>query len=281
MAAFFFLSGITYRGEETTFEKFVVKKFRTIMVPYFLFAIIMLMYLWIKKVVFHGYTFNIISGLLSIILPVSGRESTTVYGLWFLPCLFLSEAIMYIIFSISKNLRVRIIGYLILCLICIGIHRYTAIVSIMDILPIAVLYLGIGKYVQKKINLFEERHLLIGVISGILFLACVFLNYKFSAHSFDMSSLNLGIWPLYILSGIFGAFLISALSMYMSKIEILKKIGRDSISYYGLHYEIIGVMDKVFSNGYFQMIVTMGALYILIPIYKKICFYIIKEGKAQ
>lgn len=144
-------------------------------------------------------------------------------------------------------------------------------------MPIAVLYIGIGKYMQIRIKNFETRHFFISIISGILFWVCVFLNYKFSLYSFDMSSMNLGIWPLYILSGIFGAFFISALAMFVSKIEFLKMIGRDSLYYYGLHYEIIGISEKMFHNCYFQMIVTMGILYIVIPIYKKICCYSTRE----
>ncbi len=231
-----------------------------------------------EKIVFRGYTFNLASGLSSVIFPISGRDATTVYGLWFLPCLFWAEVILYILLRWAKKWgRGGItLGYLILCLICRSVHKHTNIVSIIDILPIAVLYLGVGKHMQKRMRDFEERHLFIGINSGVLFLISVFLNYKLSSHSFDMSSMNLGIWPLYILSGIFGSFLIVALSMSsVSKLKLLKTIGRDSINYYGLHYEVIGIVEKIFHNYYFQTIVTMGALYIVaVPIYKKFCCYL-------
>ena len=62
MAAFFVLSGITNRSEEITFKKFLKKKLKTLCFPYLVFALIMLAYLLAKRIVFHGYTFDIISG---------------------------------------------------------------------------------------------------------------------------------------------------------------------------------------------------------------------------
>lgn len=124
MAAFFVLSGITYRGEKSTFKVLFYKKFRTIIIPYLVFSIIMLVYLLLKKILFRGYTFDIISGLISIIIPISGRSSTTVYGLWFFPCLFVSEIILYVFFYIYRNSKNNvmsvILGYLSLCVICRG-----------------------------------------------------------------------------------------------------------------------------------------------------------------
>lgn len=49
---------------------------------------------------------------------------------------------------------------LLLCLICWSVHKWTNIVSIIDILPIAVLYMGIGKHIQIRIGDFETRHFL-------------------------------------------------------------------------------------------------------------------------
>lgn len=101
MAAFFVLSGITYKSERLTLKELLIKKFRTLLVPYFIFASIMLIYSYLKKIVFGG-SFNLLSGLISIILPISGQKTTNVYGLWFFPCLFLAEIIIYIYYFTFK-----------------------------------------------------------------------------------------------------------------------------------------------------------------------------------
>ena len=272
MAAFFVLSGITNRSEEITFKKFLKKKLKTLCFPYLVFALIMLAYLLAKRIVFHGYTFDIISGLVSIVVPVSGRVSTTVYGLWFFPCLFLAEIIFYVLLYVKKmrSCFLSVLCYMLLCTICWGIHLWSNVISIMDILPIAVFYLGIGGIIKKKLVIFEEKHVCIGISSFIMFSMCVFCNYQFSRHVFDLSSMTLGIWPLYILSGIFGSALVYSLAISISKSRLLGQVGRDSMYYYGLHYEVLGVVEKNLGGGVLQTAVTMSILYLIIFFYKRI-----------
>lgn len=273
MAAFFVLSGITYRGEKSTFREFFCKKFRTIIIPYLVFSLIMLVYLLLKKILFRGYTFDIISGVISIVIPISGRSSTTVYGLWFFPCLFVAEIILYVFFYIYRNSKNNvmsvILGYMSLCVICRGGGiAGLNLVSIIDILPIAVLYLGIGILMQKYLDQFKEKHVFMGLSLCMVFIICVLLNYRISGYVFDMSSMHLGIVPLYIISGICGTFSIFALAISLSRFKTLEMIGKNSMYYYGLHYEIIGGIEKLFRTGYFQTIVTMSILYIVIYFYK-------------
>lgn len=284
MAAFFVLSGITYRCDEITFDKFLKKKFISLLLSYVAFSLLMLIYFFAKKIVFHGYTFDIISGLVSIVLPVSGRISTTVYGLWFFPCLFVAEIIMYAllyIFRRTTSYLLTILSYIVFCAFCWGVHIYSNLVSVLDIIPIAVLYLAIGKIVQKKLKSFEENYVYIGISSGILFLSCVYCNYHFSHCVFDLSSMVLGIWPLYILSGIFGTALISSLAIFISRFKWLEKIGKDSMFYYGLHYEFIGAVEKTIKEGILQTVVTVSILYLIIFLFKRVRFLNSFRTKAE
>lgn len=49
--------------------------------PYIALAFIFLGYQFMKYKIIGGYKFDLKSGLFSIFIPVSGRISTTVYGL--------------------------------------------------------------------------------------------------------------------------------------------------------------------------------------------------------
>lgn len=42
--------------------------------------------------------------------------------------------------------------------------------------------------------------------------------------------------------------------------KILAKIGKDSLLYYGLHFEVLGVIDKVVKLGVFQTVITIFVL---------------------
>lgn len=255
MSAFFVLAGITYRNENLVFKDFLIKKYRALFLPYLMFALIMLLYFLCKKVLFEGYSFDFLSGLISIVVPVSGRASTSVYGLWFFPCIFLAEIILYLllwIYRITKKYFISILCYAFLCIICWQLHKLTNVVSIIDIVPIAVLYLGIGKIIQDRLEQVEDNHTCLAILSVMLFFICVFYNYQFTGSVFDLSSMNLGIWPLYILSGGFGTAFICTISMGISRCKLLENIGKNSMYYYGLHYEVIGVVEKIIKGGYYR-----------------------------
>lgn len=128
--------------------------------------------------------------------------------------------------------------------------------------------MGIGKLMQKNLDQFKEKHIFMGLSLCMVFIICVLLNYRISGYVFDMSSMHLGIAPLYIISGICGTISIFALAISLSGFKALEKIGKNSMYYYGLHYEIIGVIEKLFRTGYLQTIVTMSILYIVIYFYK-------------
>lgn len=272
MSAFFVLAGITYRNENLVFKSFFIKKFRALLLPYLMFALILLLYFLCKKVLFEGYSFDFLSGLISIVVPVSGRTSTSVYGLWFFPCLFLAEIILYLllwIYRITKKYFISILCYTFLCIICWQLHKLTNVVSIIDIAPIAVLYLGIGEIIQARLKQVEDNHVCIAILSVILFSICVVCNYQFAGSVFDLSSMNLGIWPIYILSGVFGTALICTISIGISRCKLLEDIGKDSMYYYGLHYEMIGVVEKIIKGGILQTIITVTVLYSIIFLFKR------------
>lgn len=121
MAAFFCLSGFTfsYKGN---FKEFLLKKIKGILLPYIEFSVIMLIFFYLKCRFMHSGNFDIVEGLESIVIPISGRQTASVYGLWFLPCLFLAETVI----ASCKELCDRInkcvgyiVGVIVLLLCCL------------------------------------------------------------------------------------------------------------------------------------------------------------------
>lgn len=280
MATFFVLSGITYKSEKLELKEFFIKKFQALLLPYIVFSIIMLIYFGVKKILIDGYSFDLIDGLISVVLPISGRVSTTVYGLWFFPCLFVAELIFYCILWIyqkTTNSFIVMLSYSFICVSCWTVHLWSNKVSIIDILPISVLYLGYGKIIQIKLKKIENNYVQIGLISVLLFVIVAFLNYYFSGYIFDLSSMTLGIWPLHILSGIFGATAICSIAIFISKSKLLEGIGKNSQYYYGLHYEIMGIVEKIFRGGIMQTAITIGILYPAIYLYKRYKMMLIRR----
>lgn len=125
-----------------------------------------------------GYEFNLKSGMLSALFPVSGRESTTVYGLWFLPCLFFVDVLVYLLERLHRiNRALSILVYITGSLCCIFLSIKTEMVSIITIVPVAVLWLICGIYVKSKIKNIYAHRIRVAIIAGVFFAIFTGANY--------------------------------------------------------------------------------------------------------
>lgn len=271
MATFFFLAGMTIKLNENK-NLFIAKRLKGLIMPYIVLAFIFLGYQFMKyKIIGGGYKFDLKSGLLSIFIPVSGRISTTVYGLWFLPCLFLANIAVYgLEYLYRSKKQLALFSYIVGSAGCIIFYEITGIASILSILPFAVLWLLCGVKAKGKLDKIKLYSTQIIIVMGILFVIFVGMNYRISHVRFDLSSMTMGVWPLYILSGLAGTFFTICISIQLEKMKILAKIGKDSLLYYGLHFEVLGVIDKVVNIGIFQMVITIFILWWIILVYNKI-----------
>lgn len=103
MAAFFILSGYTFGNKDISFTEFIKKQFKGIIIPYMLLSFIMLLYFFLKARFLHSGEFDLVSGVTSVFIPISGRNSTSVYGLWFLPCVFISKTVLFALVKIRQK----------------------------------------------------------------------------------------------------------------------------------------------------------------------------------
>lgn len=245
MAAFFCLSGFTfsYKGN---FKEFLLKKTRGILLPYIEFSVILLIFFFLKYRFLHTGNFDIVEGVKSIVVPISGRQTASVYGLWFLPCLFLAETVVALCMELCDRLN-NIVGYLagvIMLSICCLLYAYNHVASIISVLPIAIFFLLFGIAIKGKIVIASHSSLITLCVSVFTLIICVWLNTIRLDNDVDMSSLCFGFTPLYICSGIAGSLSMIYASQYFIKIPI-QTLGRDSLYIYGLHYVVIALVDKV------------------------------------
>lgn len=269
MGAFFMLSGMTVNYEARHCE-FLKKRIKGILIPYVLFSLIYITYQTLKIIILDGGPVTWGSGLLSIIVPVSGRQTMSVYGLWFLPCLFLSELLVYWIFRLQKK---SVFGgsalYVVVLALCVLVGHTTRVVSVISVVPISTLFLILGKQLKAH-TCWKNRKLVVGFISLIAFVVVVWINGMYIDAYVDLSSMTLGMWPLYLVSCCAGSLTIFVLSILMEKMIPIQKIGCDSLYYYGLHYEVLGVVSKCVPGGVLQTAFVFAILLPVISVYKKI-----------
>lgn len=270
MAAFFCLSGFTY-NYKGDFYSFCHKKTKSLISHYILFSVI-LIYLATIKHIFHvgldNYSFW--GGIESIFIPYSGRNTTHVYYLWFLPSLFFIETSLAFSQTLTDYFHNKLIGWgfiFFLSITCIMIHLHYKVASIISIYPIGLLFLLLGLYIKPFFTTIKKCSLAIGIFSFTLFVLVVNRNIQDYSCNIDLSSMCINHWWLFLLSGILGCFFTLSISTTFRS-SIVQQIGRDSLYYYGLHYLVIWIVDTSFT-GILCAIITTLFTFPLVYFYKK------------
>lgn len=219
------------------------------------------------RIILHN-EINLFDGIISIFLPISGQETTTVYGLWFLPCLFLSEIVLYFFIRLKETKNVFSYIYLgLIFALCIALYFETSMVSVVTLLPFSCLFIIVGMLLKKYLSWVESNKIWVLICSCVLFFVSFFVNVKLSSLNFDFSSMTMGITPLYIICCIFGSLTLFCLSMFIEKSKLFSIIGKNSIYYYGFHYEVLAIVKKIVPYAVLQPIITLVILMPIVSIY--------------
>lgn len=98
MPLFFMISGFFIKFD-TLFKDFVVKNFKRLMIPYFIFSIIGLFMEIIKRYLLHREALDYAHELKGIFLDMdfAGLCDTYAFVLWFLPALFFARVFLFLI----------------------------------------------------------------------------------------------------------------------------------------------------------------------------------------
>ncbi len=280
MAAFFILSGYTFSGGIITWKEFLKKQFKGIIVPYLVLSAVLLLYFFIKSKFLHSGEFNALSGIKSVLFPISGRDATSVYGLWFLPCILIVKVVFFAMLKIwgkCKNV-LALVPFVALSAVAYIIFIISKTISVLTIAPFAVVFLVVGKYFKdKKVNFTSNKVGLI-VLSG--YVVSLALNVLFFEKSIDLSSLNIGNPLLFVVHSVCGSFLIFRIAFILEKIKFISKIGVKSLWYYGMHYEVLGFLgaivfksEDIFSS-ILKTLFTILILFIVFTVWDTIMFYL-------
>lgn len=170
---FFLISGcMETLNKEEKFSKYLFKKIKSILIPFFIFSMLSL----IINVINNNTSIKDVIHLIRLILCGNIRGSAVASSLWFLSCLFVME----ILFFIIKKIKIKSVIFSI-CLI-LFIVANTLIKPSPLTLPhfiynidsalYYIIYYAIGyisfPYIQKLFNLDKLRYRIIFTITGII-----------------------------------------------------------------------------------------------------------------
>ena len=214
---FFYLTGSTF-GCRNVYGKFLVKRFKTLLVPYCaVMAVSIVIFYFMGS--FTADSLNVNTVVFSwkdyILGSLYGNYKTGFLKanspLWFLPCIFVVQNLMYGIVKLTEKLKKPIFGALTALALSILICYLNYYVLKIRMLPFAietafyVLPYTLLGYVLSKYKLPKLSRLLSVSISVVLFGACLALCYFFNVIckvGYDQYS-NLSLCFVTALCGIF------------------------------------------------------------------------------
>lgn len=314
MPLFFFISGFLFdfgKYAESS-AGFVKGRFRSLMVPYFFFALITCFFYFLLDTAFQPEITNIdffqnsiLYGIYSILFALGPMVSYNP-PLWFLSCLFVTELLFYGIAKKFSSEPKKIV----FCLTAAGIIGYFysvyapfRILWNADVALSAVVFYGAGNLFRKitesetesgsgfssKLDSGMPEKLSIKKYFPIVFafLSLIYLGYLLefpTTYKVNMNVLKYGNFFSYYILAFSGIFAFVYLFQKIGNSKILEYYGRNSLTVLALHFPVKDVLTKLaiifmgvelecfYCKTAFALSLTLLNLLLLVP-----AIYIIKN----
>lgn len=253
MPLFFILSGYTEavksNRSQQQFAKFLLKKVKRLIVPYFLFENINLL-IWYIRCLVLGKTIRVVSPLISILLCINTDAYNGLCGrLWFLPCMFVSSIFFYLCKRYISNHQ----GLICVTGICFFVSWITfklipgRLPFTIDTAFMATAFLLVGYWGKTIIGyLLDNGHIVIDVAICLLMLGMLYSTYRTNRAGMLMYINEYGDYIYSILGSIGGsiAYLLIAKYLYyfMKRVSLLNNFvlwySYNSLATFPVHLQI-------------------------------------------
>jgi len=280
LPTFIFVSGYLFNFKKyTNFKHFFTTRAKSILIPYIGLSII--------SIVFYKFYFNMplydykTIGNMAIVF-LTGIRNQIFYNipLWFLPTLFFIEIAFYLIRKINnKYLEIA----LIILLSSFFVLKWNTLYNpklfwTIDTGLFYLLFFALGYYIRNEI--FKLK--LSKITQNLLFVLALIINtlpiYAKSIYEYIFKSSTGVIYYIALtLTALIGIYVVIKISQMLKRNRILEFIGRNSITFFGLHVLIYWILNKVIKMqineillSIIYVVLSIGIITLLIPLLKKI-----------
>lgn len=190
---FFFLSGCAESfSKETSFLQYTKKKYQTIMIPFFCFALLSIIIFALRE---HPDIKNILYQIY-IVLRGCVRNTFFAASLWFLSCLFLVAICFFIIKKVRNKILIIIISTILFSIAEFGISPRPIVQPHMlynfDSMLFYIIFYALGYVLFRPMQLLFELntlskksfYIILSITTGLFTLA-MFYNYPITAEWFS------------------------------------------------------------------------------------------------
>lgn len=253
MPLFFFLSGLVFKPAfDKSLKEIVVKNFKQLMIPYFLFAIFTYLYVVITKPN-PDLSPGGIGWQLFGMLYGSGSNGMLGFNvvLWFLPCLFVtrigfsiltrnvfkSTYLLGILFTIS------ILGY-----ILSKVAPWIKLPFGLEIALTGIVFFGLGNLWKRRVRVIEyfNRYRIPLLFVGlIIFYFAASANFQIGGHQIDLRASRYNNYFLFYIAALSGIFCTLIVSQLIKRNKLLEYLGSNSLVLFVWHNVIIVTLQTL------------------------------------
>lgn len=239
---FFIISGICFSVKpEDKFLTFLLKKIKTILIPYFFVSFIWMIFDTASAAISGDFSFDFLfNTILRYVLQRHYRP------IWFLPCIFLSELFLFFIVKLLYKIKDRTVAAAAIILIFFASAiLYSQYIRIYlpwcaDLILTAVPFMLIGFLLKDEIR---YKHTFNIKPATIVFLFIISITINAANIVFFNNHISINIvlgyyanYMLFVISSLTGSFALIGLSKCIEKNRIINYIGRNSIIFFSLHH---------------------------------------------
>jgi len=273
MPTFFFLSGYFFKPNKyTDYKEFLKSRIKGILIPYLGLSIISMIF---YKFYYH-MPFNDLTTIKNMIIVLfTGTRNQIFYNipLWFLPTLFFVENIFYFIRKLNK---IFLEWLIILILGSFFVIKWNTIYNPKLIWTIDngcfyLIFFALGYYIKQEIfnkNKIKKWVKNITLILAFIINTLVIFNNnlfeKIFKNQFVLDYKIIYFITLVILA-LSGIYVVSFISKRIKRNKYLEFIGKNSLTFFGLHVLYFWILDKILKP-YIQNTIILSIIYVIITL---------------
>ncbi len=248
MPVFFFVSGFYFKSEEPL-KIFLIKKIRTLLVPYVFFCGISFVCNLILAFS-QGTAIEYLSSFCEtrkIIMTIFFSRESAFAEFWFLPVLFSTEIIGYCLIRWIKKRWITISVAVAMMLFSYYVMKDLSLPFGISEAFLCIPFL-LGGFVAKNMPVLKKWNYLLLVF---LFIMGNIVEIKRNFGTMNLWDSDIHSIPLFLINGFCGTILCIELSKKLAGFSILQFIGKRTLWIFGLHYnflEIICLINASFAD---------------------------------
>lgn len=237
MPLFFFLTGLFVSADGQDLGRFLVRKMKSLLLPYYFFSAI-------TFVVFY-----LLSQIGITIFSQALEQSSSPFVLlghsyaWFLPCCFLVDMLLFFVLSLDlKKIQLLIV----ISLLLLGLLTENQVWPFhLNVACVALFFAYMGHILKPYLigQTIKSWHLVLAIM---IFLVAVYFQIDSHVHTDMMGALFCGVKQnfikgsiLFVAGAISGIIVVISLSKFLRSIKVLAFFGANSLCAYLLQWPVV------------------------------------------